>query len=59
MTDTKPDRVVEHWTIVAVTALPPGWRNAFRIEGEDSHILYPCPAILPRSTVPPSMFGTS
>jgi hypothetical protein len=46
MTDIKPERVVEHWSTVAVTALPPGWRNAFRIEGEDSHILYPCAAIL-------------
>ncbi|GGO70666.1 hypothetical protein [Nonomuraea cavernae] len=52
MTNRKPSRYVEHWETVAVTALPPGWRNVYR--HDDGPSTSPCPAILlqeHRSTV--------
>lgn len=36
---------VEHWTTVAVTALPPGWFNVYR-DDDDSEMVEPCPALL-------------
>jgi hypothetical protein len=34
------------WETIAVTALPPGWRNVFRQGEGDSLAEHPCPAIL-------------
>ncbi|MFC5834634.1 hypothetical protein [Nonomuraea insulae] len=39
--DTSP---IEIWTTVAVTPLPSGWRNGYRLGGEI--FIYPCPAVL-------------
>lgn len=36
---------VEHWETIAVTALPPGYRNVFD-GGEDGQMYSPCPALL-------------
>lgn len=40
-------KVVMCWETVAVTALPPGWRNAFKcVASDDGIVRKPCPAIL-------------
>lgn len=35
---------VEHWTTVAVTALPPGWVNVYAVNGKEFKEM--CPALL-------------
>jgi hypothetical protein len=45
---TTPPRTVwhvEHWETIAVTALPPGWRNVFDFD-DGTMIESPCPAVL-------------
>lgn len=37
---------ITSWETVAITPLPPGWRNVYRIAGDDSPHENPCPAIL-------------
>ena len=39
------DRHIQHWITVAVTALPPGWRNRFRDDDGSIHSS-DCPALL-------------
>ncbi|WP_152640974.1 hypothetical protein [Rhodococcus sp. Chr-9] len=49
MTDqTTRKRVIEHWETASVTALPPGWANAYEMTGEDegTTMYVPCPALL-------------
>lgn len=43
--DRRPDRIVSHWETIAVTALPPGWRNVYT-QSDDTETTSPCPAIL-------------
>lgn len=38
-------RTIDNWTTVAVTALPPGWRNVYRLD-DGSVVTDQCPAIL-------------
>lgn len=45
MTTGKPERTIEYWETVAVTALPPGWRNVYA-QDDGSEEYTPCPAIL-------------
>lgn len=40
-------RTAEQWETISVTALPPGWANAYELETEDGATLHvPCPALL-------------
>lgn len=40
-----PPALVEHWTTVAVTPLPPGWTNLYRLDNGDT-MQCPTPAVL-------------
>lgn len=45
---TTRKRVVEHWETASVTALPPGWANAYEVNDEHggTTMYHPCPALL-------------
>jgi hypothetical protein len=45
MTDARRTSYVIHWETTAVTTLPLGWRNVFRLE-DGALQTSPCPAIL-------------
>lgn len=45
MNNDKPARLSEHWTTIAVTALPPGWVNVWR-QSDGTEYAEPCPAML-------------
>lgn len=40
-----PDRTIEQWETIAVTALPTGWRNVYKNEDGSVHV-EPCPGLL-------------
>jgi hypothetical protein len=45
MTPTGKTRIVAEWTTIAVTALPPGWRNVYILD-DGTLFEEDCPAIL-------------
>jgi hypothetical protein len=51
MTASKPSKHrIEHWTTVAVTALPIGWRNVWRDTDTTELIIEACAAVLLQET---------
>lgn len=47
---TTNHRLIQHWTDIAFTALPPGWINVFR-DADGIHHTEPCPGVLVQESV--------